>query len=635
MAKVAMLLPNHELMEPAAYAAALYHLDLVLIGIVSKENVRELSRNALQSGADIIIARGSHASLIRNYVQIPVIEIKITSLEIGLLLDQAKKLAQKEWPTIALTGPENMFAYIDLNSYEKNYQIHLLLRQFIEPEEMVPTAKQAIADGADVLIGGGAIYQYCLSHSFPCVKTASGRESALEACRIASLISSALDQEKRHAASLKMLLDYTFSGIIHIDEHGRVLNVNRFVENMLMMESSAMEQMPVWRLIPGISQKLLKAVLEKQKTIHSISVSIEHSEFSVRISPILVDGQTAGAIINFYEGLTLEAKDAQQRKQLTKNGYTAHATFDRLIARSAPMREIIQKARYYSNFQQPILIIGEAGTEKQAVGECIHNAGSYRDNPFIRFNCNGYNPEEVDQLLFGKTPDGINPGLIYRGPCTLYLHEINRLSLYSQYQLFRQIQSSPLSPSTEQNRIRLIASSKTDLLPLVENGSFRRDLYYALTIMTLRLPPLRERPEDIIAWIDFYLRDLQAVYGKYIKLTEDARKLLAAYPWPGNILELRSVCSRILINCSGCYADAALVKQQLDFQPGPSRSEEDNSPSKGTFQDQKVAAIRESLTRHHGNRAATAEELGISPATLWRWCKKYGIDRKEGKDIKK
>ena len=95
------------------------------------------------------------------------------------------------------------------------------------------------------------------------------------------------------------------------------------------------------------------------------------------------------------------------------------------------------------------------------------------------------------------------------------------------------------------------------------------------------------------------------------------------------------MCSRILINCSGCYADAALVKQQLDFQPGPSRSEEDNSPSKGTFQDQKEAAIRESLARHHGNRTATAEDLGMSPGTLWRWCKKYGIDRKEGKDIKK
>lgn len=631
MAKTAMLLPNLEIMEAVSYAANLYHLTICSMAIVDRSTIARHAAQAVADGADLIIARGSHAEKIRSLVPIPVVEIKITSLEIGVMLKSAKELSGKDCPVIALTGPENMFAYIDTDSFNRLFGVKLNVYLFRHAEEMTDTAKKAIAGGADIVIGGGAVCEYCRSVSFPCLKTVSGRESALEACRTASQLSSALDLEKQNAASLKMLLDYTSSGIIHIDEYGRILQVNRFVETLLMTEASSMIQMPVWRIIPGITQKMLDFVLKKQKKIHSVAVLIHQAEFLISISPVLVDGNTAGAIISFYEGRPVAAGNEEQKRELIRQGHVAKIKFGSLISRSPAMQRTVEQARHFASFQFPVLITGESGTEKQSLAECIHNESVFRDTPFIRFNCCD-SRETLEKLLFGRPEDEDAPGLIYRGPCTLYLYEIGRLPLNTQYRLLSMLQSAPypsgfLSRQTTPNRIRIIASSKQNLLSLVESGSFLRELYYCLSVMTLYVPPLRERPEDIAAWTDLYMREFQEAYGRYVKLTKNALKVFQTYPWPGNLMELRMVCSRILINSHHYYTDASDVEQYLDF----SASAPIQRPQELKVCPQ-AAEIIAALRRWGGNREKAAEELNISTSTLWRRMKKYRIDKNEGKN---
>ncbi len=633
MAKAALLLPNIEIMESVSYAANLYHLSVCSTAIVDHTNIRHYISQALADGADFIIARGSQAELIQSLVSVPVVEIKITSLEIGAMLKSAKDLTGMDCPAVALTGPKNMFAYIDTDSFNRLFGIRLQVYLFQTVEEMVATAKKAIAQKADVVIGGSIVCEYCRSVSVPCLKTVSGRESALEACRIASQLSTALDTEKQNAASLKMLLDYAYSGIIHIDEHGRILRVNRFVETLVMMESASMEHMPVWRIIPGITKKMLDFVLEKQKKIHSAAILINQSEFLISISPVLVEGAATGAIISFYEGRPVAAGNEEMKRELMSQGHVAKMKFGSLIARSPAMQAAVERARGFADFQFPILITGEGGTEKLPLAECIHNEGAFQDCPFIRFQCEDCDHSQMEALLFGKPENGSFPGLVYQGPCTLYLYEIGQLSLRSQQQLLRVIQSAPypsgfLSLQATPNRIRIIASTRHNLLDLVEQGTFLRELYYALSVMTLTVPPLRERPEDITAWTDLYMREFQESYGRYIKLTGDARKLLQSYQWPGNLMELRMVCSRILIHASHYYVDAPEVEQYLDY-PAAQKNGRMKVPEIQAFDP--AAEIIAALRRCGGSREQTAKELNISTSTLWRRMKKYRIDKNEGK----
>lgn len=646
MAKIAMLLPNLEIMEAVSYAANLYHLTVCSVAIVNRSNIQHCVSQALADGADIIIARGSHAEIIRSLTHIPVVEIRITSLEIGNMLKTARNMTGMDCPSIALTGPKNMFFYIDTDSFNHLFGVRLRVYLFQQVEEMTATAKKAVEDGADLVIGGSVVCEYCRSVSVPYLKTVSGRESALEACRLASQLSEALDIEKQNAASLKMLLDYTYSGIIHIDKYGRILQVNRFVETLLMMESSAMIQMPVWRIIPGITKKMLDYVLQKQKKLHSAAILINQSEFLISLSPILVDGNTAGAIISFYEGRPVAMGNEEMKKELIRQGHVAKMKFDSLISRNPAMQNTVRQARHFASFQFPILIVGESGTEKQPLAECIHNESAFHDTPFIRLNCSCCSDEEFEKMLFGKPGETESPGLVYRGPCTLYLSRIERLSLHMQYQILNLLQGAPypsgfLSGQATPNRIRVIASSRQNLLSLAEKGVFLRDLYYNLSAMTLSVPPLRERPEDIAAWTDVYMREFQEAYGRYIKLTKDALKVLQSYSWPGNIIELRMVCSRILINASHYYIDASEAESYLDRPAG--QTAEDFLPSAASgarksgrphLEDQvcgPAAEIIAALRRCGGSREQTARELNISTSTLWRKMKKYRIDKNEGK----
>lgn len=265
MAKITILLPDSNMLSLALNAAQLYHLDLTGISIIDRNNFLETAETLAQSGTDIIIARGGHATDLHQRLNIPVIDIKITTFEIGLMLQKARALTHKSCPVIALTGPRNMFVPINVSAFEDAYNLKLKLFLFDTPEDMEATAQNAIQDGADVIIGGRVVCQHCQDAGISSLRTFSGEESVLEACRMASLLSDALDQEKQHAASLNMLLDRVSSGIIEIDGQGIILRVNQFVEHLLMMDSRSLKGLHIQRILPGITGQILKTVLTRDR----------------------------------------------------------------------------------------------------------------------------------------------------------------------------------------------------------------------------------------------------------------------------------------------------------------------------------------------------------------------------------
>lgn len=627
MAKIAMLLPDSNMLSPALDAARLYQLDLSLLSVIDRTNFDDLLKHVINSETDIIIARGGQASSIQSKCPLPVVEIKITTFELSRLLQQAKALSPKELPQIALTGPRNMFVHINEALLSQLYQIRLKTYLFEHPEDMTVSAQTAISEGADVVIGGSAVYAYCKQHDIPALRTFSGEESILEACRTADILSRALDSAKIHAASLNMLLNRIPSGIIQIDENGLVCHINQFVEHLLGADYTELKGRPVKQLLPGIKDRFLSMALSRQKNVRSVSITINRSEFIVSISPIIVNDHSSGAIISFQEMLSMTPSSLSQSDRLKEKGFCAQHSFDSLIARSPATISLIQNARRAAKFFFPVLITGPEGTEKQLIAECIHNESLYKNRPFIRCSCSDFSLERLTSLLFTDSETGTRRSDPL--PCTLYFSDVSCLSPDDQQKLFFFIQrygsecSYGSGVSADQQKLRILSSTSQDLLKLAGSGSFRMDLYYALTAVQLTVLPLCMRKEDIMGWFDYYLQALQKKYSRYVKLTKDAQAFLLSYSWPGNLPELRSVCNRVFASSEKYCINSSDLKLQLSGGrlPGGENSELAHPASEPGEREQILLALR----RHSGNRTAAAKDLGISTTTLWRRMKAYQL----------
>lgn len=171
--------------------------------------------------------------------------------------------------------------------------------------------------------------------------------------------------------------------------------------------------------------------------------------------------------------------------------------------------------------------------------------------------------------------------------------------------------------------VRIIASSTVSLIARVEKGEFRSDLYYALSVLSLEVLPLRRHRGDILGWTAFYLDEWQEKYKRYVHLTQGAQRYLQEYEWPGNLDQLNSVCERLVLLTQKRNIDEVFLRQQLE-QIAPRTLP--GTEQIVLYKDQKAVEIAALLKKHHGNRQQVAAELGVSKTTLWRYLKKYGID---------
>ena len=310
----------------------------------------------------------------------------------------------------------------------------------------------------------------------------------------------------------------------------------------------------------------------------------------------------------------------------------------RLAPSSAPQMKDIEKVILkIRDSDVPLLILGETGTGKEVVAKSIHYAGSYRDRPFVGLNCASLNENLLESELFGHEK-GAFSGAVARkigrfelaGNGTLFLDEIGDMSLTMQAKLLRVLQEKTLERVGGTKPVsvycRLIAATNKDLTTLRAEGTFREDLYYRLSTVTLKLPPLRERARDIPSLVQLFVEEANATYGRSVQSIPDAimRRLLS-YPWPGNIRQLRNVITNAVILSEG--------EEIAGLDLGDSAPLEDEVSIDGDLHammtryssDMEKRIIRTVLQRSSGNITRTASALGISRKTLYEKMRRYGL----------
>ncbi len=318
---------------------------------------------------------------------------------------------------------------------------------------------------------------------------------------------------------------------------------------------------------------------------------------------------------------------------------------DTLLGESAAMRNIRSTIEKLARSQAPIYICGESGTGKELVAKLIHSKGPRADHPFVPVNCGAIPSELMESEFFGHRKGSFTgatsdkDGLFQvAGGGTLFLDEVAELPLHMQVKLLRAIQEKAIRPVGAQREIatdvRILSATHRDLAELVSTGQFRQDLYYRLNVIQLKVPPLRERSEDITMLASHFLHRLAHQNAQPdLALSEDALQALAAYAFPGNVRELENILERATTLCEGNIISRTELHLPLTGTiPGVTGDEHTRMPDPGTvpldtYMDniEKDVLIK-ALEQTRYNKTAAAKKLGITFRALRYRLKKLGLD---------
>ena len=309
-----------------------------------------------------------------------------------------------------------------------------------------------------------------------------------------------------------------------------------------------------------------------------------------------------------------------------------------LIGDSPAMQRIRSTIAKLARSQAPVYISGESGTGKELVAKLIHRKGPRADHPFIAVNCGAIPAELMESEFFGHTKGAFTgavsdkEGLFQAADGgTLFLDEVAELPLHMQVKLLRAIQEKSVRPVGAQREtpvdVRILSATHKNLAKQVEEGHFRQDLYYRLNVIELKIPPLRERPEDIPLLARHLLEKLCQREGRSPRLGDDAVAALKGYAFPGNVRELENILERALTMQEGDTLraeDLSLPESRMDSSPAPGLTP--GLPLEDYLEQVEREAILKALEQTNGNKTAAARLLGITFRALRYRLKKLGLD---------
>ena len=316
-----------------------------------------------------------------------------------------------------------------------------------------------------------------------------------------------------------------------------------------------------------------------------------------------------------------------------------------LIGSSPEMEKVYRILSKVANSTHPVLILGESGTGKEMVARAIHNNGPNAAKPFVPVDCGSLVPTLIESELFGHVKGAFTGASRSRGGLlsaadggTVFLDEIGELPLDLQAKLLRALQEKEVRPVGATHAVpitvRVLAATNRDLSAMVEQGTFRKDLYFRLSVVNLKLPPLRQRRKDIAILAAHFLERLHRETGASHVFSEDAILLMTEYDWPGNVRELENAIERACSLSSGPVLHMADLPTQLQNfrmhrqEANPqSAVEADNGPDDSivSIADMEKQAILSTIRQLNGDKLMAAKLLGIGKTTLYRKLKEYGL----------
>lgn len=573
-------------------------------------------------GAEVFVARGGTAQiLMQGGIKTPIVEIKLTNGDLVEALNKAKKKVNISNPNIAVVAFPNMIQ--NLLDFLPFLNLNLSCYTLSSEEDAPHLIKEAISKGAQVLLGGAITVKISRHLGFPAVLLRSGEESIRLALEEAQRIVYARRIEAHRTNELKAMLEYAQEGIIAINNEGIVTIFNPFAQSLTGISEKEAIGRPISQILSSIR---LTDVLESGSEEIGEIINFGPAQVMLNRIPIRVNGKIAGAIATFQEITKIQSMEAKIRREIFSRGHIAKFNFNDIYGSDPSLRNVIDIAKKYARTDSTVLIHGETGVGKELFAQSIHNASDRKNGPFVAVNCAALPEALLESELFGYVEGAFTgarkkgkPGLFelaHHG--TIFLDEISEIPYNLQGRLLRVLQEREVTRLGHDRvipiNVRVLCATNRDLRKLVEEGKFRKDLYWRLNVLSLYVPPLSKRRGDIIPLMYHFLNLFSSTNSLKFTFSNDAVSFLTNYSWPGNVRELRNLCERltILLN-DGEIIDLPLLKRIIEYQ-------EPIQLSRNTLNS--INDIHHALLQAGGKVSRAAEILGIHRTTLWRRIKR-------------
>jgi PAS domain S-box-containing protein len=383
------------------------------------------------------------------------------------------------------------------------------------------------------------------------------------------------------------------------------------------------------------SRCALKETLKTKKEIINLPATILKKggqKVPISVSTAVLKnerGQIIGGVETFRDLSAIE----ELRKELSQK-----YTVGDIISKNHLIHDIFNILPNIAESESTVLIQGASGTGKELFAKAIHNLSQRKAKPFIKVNCGALPDTLLESELFGYVKGAFTdakkdkPGrFALANGGTIFLDEVGDMSPSLQVKLLRVLQEKEYEPlgstSPRKTDVRIIAATNKDLSTLVNEGKFRDDLYYRLNVVKVDLPRLSQRREDIPLLIDAFIQKFNAKMGKQITgISDQARRFLLGYDFPGNVRELENIIEHAFVLCGGNRIDLDCLPKELTLK----QKKTDLSVSLSLKEQHPLGKaeaeiVIKTLEKNGGSRVKAAEELGISRATLWRKIKRYGL----------
>ncbi len=429
-------------------------------------------------------------------------------------------------------------------------------------------------------------------------------KGVVEVFRDVSRVIFYMEEVKRQKEFTEVILDSILEAILVLDKDKRVILANR-VANKVLCGSSDFKGLHISELF---GRDITLDIEEGKRTDMYINTPCGKQKASVLLSRL-----------NIGEGYVLSLYIIPELISVKEKGIE-------ISAKSPKFLKVLETARIIADSNVNVLIEGETGTGKTLIAKYIHFLSGRRDKPFVHVNCASIPENLLEAELFGYVKGAFTgavrdkPGKVeLADKGTLFLDEIGELPLHLQAKLLHFIQEKEFERigdiKTRRVDVRIIAATNRDLKKLVEEGKFREDLYYRLNVVNIKIPPLRERREDIPILVKSFIEKFSKIHQKNVKgVSSEAMKVLLSYDYPGNVRELENIIERAVVISSGKYITVDDLPEELFERK---RFEEEN---------EEIRRIKEALKIAKGNKSLAAKILGIHRTTLWRKLKFYGIE---------
>lgn len=433
-------------------------------------------------------------------------------------------------------------------------------------------------------------------------------------------------------------------GILICDENACIVYFNDSYEKFIGRKLDEVKGLPIKDVRPGA---VAPQVIREGKPVESV-LRMEHGqEYFADVYPVTEDGRIVGSVsvvtslsnANCIKEkmLQLEKQEQLLKDRMDKTNGTQY-TFDRIICRSPKTLETVARARKAAVHPVNILLQGESGCGKELFAQSIHNESQRHAGPFVAVNCAALNKTMLESELFGYEDGaftgarkGGKPGLFETAKGgTLFLDEISEMDYELQAKLLRVLQEKRLRRigglKEIETDVRIICACNVDLQQYIEEKKFRMDLYYRIAVFPLTIPPLRERREDILPLVEYYLQQAQIQNKQVYHMTEEVRQIMYRYDWPGNIRELRNIVEYSALMATGQEINYDCLPPSLSSEKMSLSLQETAIPLEQRLKNFEQNEIMQAL-HYYGEdtegKKKAAKALGISLSSLYNKLNSY------------